>query len=383
MKIFVTGAQGFIGRNLLAWLAHMPEVQAVGFDRDNTPAELEAGLATADCVIHLAGVNRPETVDEFRTGNVDLTARIGDVLAANGRAVPILFASSTQAELDNPYGVSKRQAEAALAAYARRSGARVVVYRLTNVFGKWCRPNYNSVVATFCHNVAHDLPITISDPHKEVAFVHVDDVIRALWEEVARGAPGAAGRGPRPAGQAAGEVVYREAGPVYPVTLGRLAELLHAFRRSRQTLVVPDFSDAFSHKLYGTFLSYLAPDDFAYDLTKRSDPRGSLAEFVKSPPFGQIFVSRTHPGITRGNHFHHLKTEKFLVLEGQAIIRFRHIDSDEVIEYPVDGEMYRVVDIPPGYTHSIENIGEGTLVTLFWASEIFDPERPDTIWQEV
>jgi UDP-2-acetamido-2,6-beta-L-arabino-hexul-4-ose reductase len=167
------------------------------------------------------------------------------------------------------------------------------------------------------------------------------------------------------------------------VTLGRLAELLHAFRRSRQTLVVPDFSDAFSHKLYGTFLSYLAPDDFAYDLTKRSDPRGSLAEFVKSPPFGQIFVSRTHPGITRGNHFHHLKTEKFLVLEGQAIIRFRHIDSDEVIEYPVDGEMYRVVDIPPGYTHSIENIGEGTLVTLFWASEIFDPERPDTIWQEV
>lgn len=376
MKIFVTGAQGFIGRNLLAWLAHMPEVQAVGFDRDNTPAELEAGLATADCVIHLAGVNRPETVDEFRTGNVDLTARIGDVLAANGRAVPILFASSTQAELDNPYGVSKRQAEAALAAYARRSGARVVVYRLTNVFGKWCRPNYNSVVATFCHNVAHDLPITISDPHKEVAFVHVDDVIRAFWEEVARG-------GPRPAGQAAGEVVYREAGPVYPVTLGRLAELLHAFRRSRQTLVVPDFSDAFSHKLYGTFLSYLAPDDFAYDLTKRSDPRGSLAEFVKSPPFGQIFVSRTHPGITRGNHFHHLKTEKFLVLEGQAIIRFRHIDSDEVIEYPVDGEMYRVVDIPPGYTHSIENIGEGTLVTLFWASEIFDPERPDTIWQEV
>jgi len=383
MKIFITGAQGFIGRNLLAWLAHMPEAQAVGFDRDNTPAELEAGLATADCVIHLAGVNRPETVDEFRTGNVDLTARIGDVLAANGRAVPILFASSTQAELDNPYGVSKRQAEAALAAYARRSGARVVVYRLTNVFGKWCRPNYNSVVATFCHNVAHDLPITISDPEKEVAFVHVDDVIRAFWEEIEKEKSSAASRGTEVETQRLGEVVYRDAGPVYPVSLGRLAELLQAFRQSRQTLVVPDFSDAFSHKLYGTFLSYLAPDDFAYDLTQRVDPRGSLAEFVKSPPFGQIFVSRTAPGITRGNHFHHLKTEKFLVLEGQAIIRFRHIHSAEVIEYPVDGAMYRVVDIPPGYTHSIENVGAGTLVTLFWASEIFDPQRPDTVWEAV
>jgi UDP-2-acetamido-2,6-beta-L-arabino-hexul-4-ose reductase len=305
----------------------------------------------------------------------------------------------------------------------------VAIFRLSNVFGKWCRPHYNSVVATFCHNIARDLPITISDPSREVPLVHVDDVVQAFLEagtevrgqksevrsqrsEVrsqrseVRGQRSGAGishdgahfspltidnsplttlalRASASVDNSSPVLAYYEAQPVHTVTLGRLAELIRSFRASRQTLLAPDFGDPFVHKLYGTFLSYLEPDDFAYDLTQRTDPRGSLAEFIKSPGFGQIFVSRTRPGITRGNHFHHTKTEKFLVLEGEAIIRFRHIQSQEVIEYAVRGEDYRVLDIPTGYTHSIENVGQGELVTLFWASEVFDPGRPDTIWEEV
>jgi UDP-2-acetamido-2,6-beta-L-arabino-hexul-4-ose reductase len=369
MKLLITGAKGFIGSNLAAWLRPLPEYQVYESDRTTSAQELARAVVEVDAVVHLAGVNRPPVAAEFQTGNVDLTARLCQLIQDADRPIPILFASSTQAELDNPYGVSKRQAEAVLADYARQSGARVCIFRLPNVFGKWCRPNYNSVVATFCHNIAHDLPISISDPEREMQFVYVDDLMRCFLAELQAAAPGG--------------VQHREATPTYPVTLGRLAELLHFFRQSRQTLRIPDFNDAFSYKLYSTYLSYLAPDDFAYDLTKHTDPRGSLAEFIKSPSSGQIFVSRTKPGITRGNHFHHLKTEKFLVLEGQAIIRFRHIHNNEVLEYRVDGEDYRVVDIPPGYTHSIENVGSETLVTLFWASEIFDPEKPDTIWEQV
>jgi UDP-2-acetamido-2,6-beta-L-arabino-hexul-4-ose reductase len=283
-----------------------------------------------------------------------------------------------QAELDNPYGVSKRQAEAVVVRYAEVSGARCTIFRLQNVFGKWCRPNYNSVAATFCHNIAHDLPITISDPARELELVHVDDVVEAFMAEVRSQESGVR----TPIGRESG-VSYREVAPGYGVTLGRLAELIRSFRASRQTLRVPDFSDAFTRKLYGVFLSYLAPDDFAYDLTRHTDPRGALAEFVKSEPFGQLFVSRTKPGIARGNHYHHTKTEKFLVVEGEAIIRFRHIRGEDVIEYRVRGEDFRVVDIPTGYTHSIENIGAGELVTLFWSSEIFDPAQPDTIYEEV
>lgn len=369
MNVLVTGSKGFVGSNLVVWLKKMEGHQVLEFDTDNTDQELSDALTLADYIIHLAGVNRPQSEEEFKSGNVGLTDRICQRLLADGRSTPILLSSSIQAELNNPYGVSKRQAEEVLADYAQRSGARVVIFRLTNVFGKWCRPNYNSVVATFCHNIANNLPIAISDPSREIEFIHVDDVIRCFLDELKMDSPAG--------------IHYRAGSPSYSISLGRLADLLRSFRSSRQSLIVPDFSDPFTHNLYGTFLSYLAPNDFAYDLTKRTDERGALAEFVKSPPFGQIFVSRTKPGITRGNHYHHLKTEKFVVLEGQAIIRFRHIQSDEVIEYPVDGEEYRVVDIPPGYTHSIENVGTGTLVTLFWASEIFDPARPDTTYEEV
>ena len=348
----------------------------------------DALLAQADIVYHLAGVNRPQTEAEFTTGNVDLTAQLCDRLLALGRATPIVLSSSIQAELDNPYGISKRQAEEVVADYADRQRRPLHIFRLKNVFGKWCRPNYNSVVATFCYNIAHDLPITISDPARELELVHVDDVVEAFVAEVRSQRSGV--RVQRQRSEIRAEVSYR-GGAELRVTLGRLAELIRSFRESRQTLQVPDFSDAFTCKLYGTFLSYLEPDDFAYDLTKRTDPRGALAEFVKSEPFGQLFVSRTAPGITRGNHYHHTKTEKFLVVEGEAVIRFRAIKEGQVairgqrrsevqrvIEYRVSGKDFRVVDIPPGYTHSIENVGERELVTLFWASEVFDPERPDT-----
>jgi UDP-2-acetamido-2,6-beta-L-arabino-hexul-4-ose reductase len=245
----------------------------------------------------------------------------------------------------------------------------VTIFRLTNVFGKWCRPNYNSVVATFCYNVARDLPIAISDPNHVISLVHVDDVVQALLDGArASTSPGAH---------------YREVEPVYDISLEMLAEALKEFRTARDTLLVPNLGDPLMQRLYSTYLSYLPEDQFAYDLEQRSDPRGSLAEFVKSEPFGQIFVSRTNPGITRGNHYHHIKSEKFLVLEGEAIVRFRHILHDTVLEYPVNGKAFRVIDIPPGYTHSIENVGASELVTLFWASEIFDSAHPDTNYMDV
>lgn len=369
MKILITGANGFIGRNLATHLEQDEHYQLFRFTREQTREQLDEWLGQVDVIFHLAGVNRPQKESEFQVDNVDLTAYICDRLLAIERSIPLVLSSSTQAELNNPYGVSKQKAEGIVKKYAKESKARVAIYRLTNVFGKWSRPHYNSVVATFCYQIARDLPIQISNQDHQLELVHIDDVITSFVSELEK--------------PIYGDASYEEAGPKHPVTLGQLADLLLSFRQMRKSLLVPDFSDAFTHKLYGTYLSYLETDDFAYKLAQRCDPRGCLAEFVKSSPFGQIFVSRTVPGITRGNHYHHLKTEKFLVLEGEAIIRFRHIESDEIIEYPVRGEEFKVVDIPPGYTHSIENIGQSELVTLFWASEIFDPERTDTVYEAV
>jgi UDP-2-acetamido-2,6-beta-L-arabino-hexul-4-ose reductase len=364
MKVLVTGANGFIGKNLITHLARQSAVEVIEIGRETSWDEAAQGLAEADFIYHLAGVNRPQQVEEFHTGNAAFTERICHYLLTNQKKTPIVFTSSIQAELDNPYGVSKRRAEEALCAYATQSKAHVAIYRLPNVFGKWCRPHYNSVVATFCYQLARDLPITISDPQRAVTLVYVDDVVAHFHHELSDvGKDG---------------IQWPQVEPIHQITLGELAELIQSFRALRTKLMTPNFGDAFTHKLYATYLSYLPSDTFAYALDQKCDARGCLAEFIKAPNFGQIFVSRTAPGITRGNHFHHTKTEKFLVLEGSAIIRFRHIQSDEVIEYPVKGEEFRVVDIPPGYTHSIENVGTSELITLFWASEIFTSERPDT-----
>jgi UDP-2-acetamido-2,6-beta-L-arabino-hexul-4-ose reductase len=336
----------------------------MGFDIQNTDQDLREWLAVADFVFHLAGVNRPESVEEFETGNVGLTEKVCQYLLALGRSTPVLLSSSIQVERDNPYGRSKLHAEKVIQRYAEQSGARGIIYRMKNVFGKWSRPNYNSVVATFCHNIARDLPITISDPDHEIEFIYIDDVVEHYEGELAADDPGG--------------VIYREVEPSYKVTLGDLATLIRSFRSIRDTLHLPDLADPFVRKLYGTYLSYLEREEFAYALDQKCDPRGCLAEFIKSKSAGQIFVSRTEPGITRGNHYHHTKTEKFLILAGEAVVRFRDIRNGEVIEYRVRGEDFKVVDIPPGYTHSIENVGDTQLVTLFWASEIFDQDHPDT-----
>lgn len=367
--VLVTGSAGFMGRNLRQALARQDALDVLCFDVHDDPADLPRLLDRADVVFHLAGVNRPERVEAFAEVNIGLTQQIADHLTRNSRQPSIVMSSSAQAKQDNPYGASKRRAEEVLAAFASRTGAPVRLYRLPGVFGRWSRPNYNSVVATFCHNIARGLPVEISDPAREIALVHVQDVVRAFCAELtSEPAPG---------------VSWGEVSPLFQVTLGRLADLISSFRDSRRTLRAPDMADPFVRRLYSTYLSYLPPDAFAYDLEQRRDGRGSLAELLKSPHFGQIFVSRTRPGITRGNHYHDVKVEKFCVVEGEAVVRFRDVQGGEILEYPVSGADFRVVDIPPGYAHSIENVGDGELVVLFWACEIFDPASPDTYARNV
>ena len=386
MKVLVTGAKGFVGRNLFVFLGRKPDVEVIGYDLSDSKSVLDEGLAKADVVFHLAGVNRPERPEEYVIGNTGFTQEICDALRSLERTPLIILSSSIQATLDNQYGASKRGAEDAVLKFAKNTGTDVVIFRMKNVFGKWCRPNYNSAVATFCYNIARDLPITISSRNNEVNLVYVDDVCAAMMEA------GGIVHPPYVHFVPAADSAFADITPSFKITLGELVDTIKAFRETRLSLQVPVFNDPFIYRLYATYLSYLEGNNFAYGLDIKTDDRGCLAEFLKSPSFGQIFVSRTKPGITRGNHYHHTKTEKFLVVQGEAVIRFRKIGiksdelrvtSDEVIEYRVSGDEFRVVDIPPGYTHSIENIGTDELVTLFWANQIFDPNNPDTYYCEV
>ncbi len=369
MRTLVTGAKGFVGKNLCAALKWLDDIELYEYDIDNTPEELAGWLQKAQVIVHLAGVNRPQSPDEYQTGNTGLTEDICRLLIKHACAPKILLSSSIQVELNNPYGDSKRGAEEALRHYCEETGAEGVVYRFKNLYGKLCRPNYNSVTATFCYNIAHGLPVQISDPAKEIDLTYIDDVVETIISEI----------------KASEQPGFRFADPLpsHSISLGELAAKIQFFRDSRSTLLLPDFGDEFTKRLYSTYLSYLEENDFSYQLDVKSDDRGCLAEFVKSPGFGQIFVSRTNPGVTRGNHFHHTKTEKFMVVEGKGIIRFRKINSDQVLEYSVSGEQFIVVDIPPGYTHSIENVGDTEMVTLFWACEMFDPDRPETYFEKV
>ena len=368
-KIVVTGSAGFIGRNLLEWLGRRKDLAVSAFDVGDAPKNLDRALAEADVVYHLAGVNRPPSPEDYEAGNAGSTLDLTDRLERLRCKPLVVLSSSAQATQDNPYGRSKRHSEETVAEWAKRSGAPAVIFRLPNVFGKWCRPNYNSAVATFCHNIARDLPITVSDRANVLSLVYVDDVVQAFLRLL---------DSPQPDG-----CRFHEMELVFNATLGEIVDTLSAFRSSRRDLVVPDFENLFIKRLYATYLSYLPEGQFAYDLDKKEDTRGALAELLKAPSFGQIFVSRTKPGVTRGNHYHDTKTEKFCVLEGDALIRFRPVQGDTVTSYRVSGQEFRVVDIPPGHTHSIENVGEGEMVVLFWASEPFDPENPDTYSLEV
>jgi len=369
MNILVTGAAGFIGKNLVQVLTREGNHQVSEYDRNSGEADLRKALSVADLVYHLAGENRPPDPRQYEETNVGLTVRIVECLTELRRKPRIVFASSIQAEQENPYGTSKRRAEDELRRFAEITGAPVVVYRLKNTFGKWSRPNYNSVVATFCHNVARDLPISVNDPGRVLDLVYIDDVVSAFLGEITR--------------LVAPRFAYAEVPASYQIALRELAETIQAFRRMRASRMMPDFSDRLVRCLYATYLSHLETSDFAYDLEIKADSRGQLAEFLKAHHFGQVFVSTTKPGVTRGNHFHHTKTEKFLVVQGDAEIRFRHIVTGEIIRYRVTGSAFRVVDIPPGYTHAIENIGETDLIVLFWASEVFDPTQTDTYVLEV
>lgn len=373
-KALVTGAKGFIGKNFVVALRRAGG-EVAEIDVESTPQDLVAGVAGAEVVYHLAGVNRPEHEEEYQDGNVGsleavLSAIERHLSAHSGSKRPfIVLSSSTQAEQDNPYGRTKLAAEKVLSAYAKRTGGPAVIYRLPGVFGKWCRPSYNSVVATFCHNIARDLPITVSDRANVLRLVYVDDVVKSFLNLLGAPQPGGCH--------------FREIEPIFSTTLGEMADTLQKFRSSRRDLVVPDFANPFIKRLYATYLAYLPDGQFGYALDKKEDPRGALAELLKAPSFGQIFVSRTKPGVTRGNHYHDTKTEKFCVVEGEALVRFRHVQGKEVTAYRVSGHEFRVVDIPPGYTHSIENIGVTDMVVLFWASEPFDSAKPDTYFMEV
>lgn len=367
MNVLVTGANGFIGRNLRAQLQTRPEITVLCFGSGNTRAELLDHLSVADVVVHLAGVNRPQDPAEFERVNAGLTTEICAILRQIGRRPKIVMASSIQASLDNPYGISKYHAEKALQSFAEETGTDVRIYRLKNIFGKWSQPNYNSVVATFCYCVAADLPLPVSDPSCEIQLSYIDDVVATFLSEIL--------------GQAGG--TDSSSIPSYPITLGDLAGRIQSFHEMRSSLLTPDFQVRFNQNLYATYLSYVPDAARRHQLEINTDKRGSLAEFLKSQHFGQIFVSRTNPGVERGNHYHNTKTEKFLVVEGEGVVRMRHVEGTEIVEYPVSGTAFYVIDIPPGYTHSIRNTGSSEMVTLFWASEIFDPDRPDTYFLPV
>jgi UDP-2-acetamido-2,6-beta-L-arabino-hexul-4-ose reductase len=341
------------------------DVELCEYDLGFPEQQLSDALDRTDLIFHLAGVNRPPSAELYEAGNAGFTQEICQSLLSAGRTPKIVFASSTQAELDNPYGLSKLHAEKSLRQFSDATGARVTIFRWTNLFGKWCRPNYNSVTATFCHNIARGLPIQISDPSREIELTYIDDAVAGLLVELDHD-------------ERRERVAFARVQPTYRATLGALAATVQSFHDSRINLKLPELSDRFTRCLYATYLSYLPEGEFAYTLDIKRDDRGELAEFLKSPHMGQLFVSRTKPGITRGNHFHHTKTEKFLVLEGDAVIRFRHIESNDIVIYHVSGKDLRVLDIPPGYTHSIENVGSNEMVVLFWASEVFDPSTPDT-----
>ena len=367
MRILVTGADGFIARNLCLAIAGRAW-QVLPITRNSSAAMLQDAVAKADAVIHLAGVNRPQDPAEFASGNAGFTQQLCALLAESGRKLPLAFSSSIQAERDNPYGSSKNSAERAVLAYGQQSGAAARVYRLPNVFGKWCRPNYNSAIATFCHNIARGLPIQINDPGAVMSLVYVDDVVAELLAFA----------------QAPGDSTgFFSVNPVYDSTVGEVAAQIYAFQGVRTHLVSERVGEGLVRALYSTYISYLPPEQFSYPIPQYADPRGVFVEMLKTPDAGQFSYFTAYPGITRGGHYHHSKTEKFLVMKGKALFKFRHMLSGETFSLETSGEHPVVVESIPGWAHDITNTGDGEMLVMLWANEIFDRDRPDTIAAEV
>src|SRR5574337_824188 len=364
MRVLVTGANGFVGKNLAVRLGELSGFEVLRYVRADGLDALAGKVAAADAVVHLAGVNRPKDATEFAADNTDLTEALCAAIESTGRRIPLLLASSIQVERDNPYGQSKRAAEQAVEQLSARTGNPAVIYRLPNVFGKWCRPNYNSLVATFCHNIANDLPIRIDDAATRLSLVYVDDVVSAFVQVL---------------GDVKPALQWGTVAPVYEIGLGELAAQIEAFRNCRTTLVSERVGTGLVRALYATYVSYLPPSRFAYPLPRHGDARGVFVEMLKTPDSGQFSFFTAHPGVTRGGHYHHTKTEKFLVVKGSARFRFRHLISGETIEVLTSSAEPQVVETIPGWVHDITNVGDDELVVMLWANEIFDRQRPDTV----
>lgn len=369
MKILVTGAKGFIGKNLIAELKNRKYEEIYEYDIDTAESMLDTYCKDCDFVFHLAGVNRPQNEDEFMKGNFGFTSSLLDKLKQYKNKCPIMISSSIQASLDNPYGRSKKAGEDLMFDYSKETGAKVFVYRFPNVYGKWCKPNYNSAIATFCNNIANDLPITVNSRDVVMHLVYIDDVFNELINAME-------GKG-------------TQSGKYYKVpvedetTLGNIVDLIYSFKENRDSKNVPNVSEHLCKSLYSTYLSYLPKDKFSYPLKMNVDNRGSFTEIIRTSERGQFSVNISKPGITKGNHWHHTKNEKFLVVSGHCLIKLRKIDSDEIITYDVCGDTLEVVDIPCGYTHNITNVGDVDSVTFMWCNECFDPDHPDTFFMEV
>lgn len=368
MKVLITGAQGFIGKNLCLHLTERKDVEVVAFTRDNQTEDLPGLLDDVDFVFHLAGINRPQDPREFISGNADLTQSLCQAIAerANAGKIRVVYTSSIQAGNDNPYGRSKLAAENALLELQRQHGTAVHVFRLPNVFGKWCRPNYNSAVATFCHNIARELPIQVNDPASPLTLAYVDDVI-ARFIQLMDGASASVDlQG------------FSAIAPQYLTTVGEVASKIEAFKASRVSQVTDRVGTGLTRALHSTYVSYLPPEAFSYAVPRHADPRGVFVEMLKTPDCGQFSYFTALPGVTRGGHYHHSKTEKFLVIQGQARFRFRHMLTGDIHELQTSAEMPQIVETVPGWTHDITNTGGKDMVVMLWANEIFDREHPDT-----
>ncbi len=370
MNILVTGSSGFIGKNLIAQLKEeFKDIKIFEYDINNTLDELKEFINEASFIYHLAGVNRPQSVEEFYKGNSDLTKLICDLVEETKRNIPIVVSSSIQATNNNDYGKSKKLAEDYLKDYQKKTGNSLSIYRFPNVFGKWCKPNYNSAVATFCYNIARDLSISVNDRSVIMNLLYIDDLVEELIRAIKD--------------KRISNEIYHSVSTFYTITLGEIVDLLYSFKRSREERTIPNMSNELTMKLYSTYLSYLLEDRFSYELKMNKDNRGSFTEFLKTQDRGQVSINISKPGITKGNHWHSSKNEKFLVVSGKGVIRFRKITSNDIIEYFVSGDKMEVVDIPPGYTHNIENLGKQDMVTIMWVNECFDPKKPDTHYLEV
>jgi UDP-2-acetamido-2,6-beta-L-arabino-hexul-4-ose reductase len=367
-KVLVTGANGFIGSNLVIRLSEVSDIEILHFVRGDTIDMLTTLVESADAVVHLAGENRPNDVADFARNNVDLTSALCDAIQNTGRNIPLIFVSSMQAAHDNPYGQSKLAAEQVIESFVSKADNSAVIYRLVGVFGKFCKPNYNSVVATFCYNLARGLPIQISDPDFVLDLAYIDDVVNELIDALKITRPG---------------LLWGAVSQTYSISLGDLAKQISEFDNCRSSLISERVGIGLTHALYSTYISNLPIEKFVYDLTPHSDERGIFVEMLKTQDSGQFSFFTIAPGITRGSHYHHSKTEKFLLVSGSARMRFRNLVTKEIVDFTLSSKKPRVVDTIPGWVHDITNIGHSDAIVMLWANEVFDQQNPDCIPCEV